>query len=99
MLEETSQQNGIDEAASEEESAKDAPSPEAAGPGRDRGRLVAFGVIGTLVVSGVGLIIASPKASGAPAPPPLALTNAELASQDAGKEQATLAADAGATGA
>jgi Peptidase family M23 len=66
---------------------------------RDRGKILALGAMGALVAIGIGLIVASPRSGGEPAPA-IVLTSRELAvNADAGaqaKEVTAAVADAGA---
>jgi hypothetical protein len=60
------------------------PEPAEAKP-RDRGRTIGLVAMGAFIAVGLGLIALSPRRPAPPAPPPIALTNADLeASSDAG---------------
>jgi hypothetical protein len=78
--------------ANNEEPERAEPGPSMASSVRDRGKVIALGAMGALVVVGIGLILASSRRGGGnSSTPALALTNADLAANtnaDAGAETA-----------
>jgi murein DD-endopeptidase MepM/ murein hydrolase activator NlpD len=80
----------MEESVMSEEAAEMAPTSATSRPPAkpDRTRAIGLGAIGAFVAVGLGLIVLSPRRAPVETPPPLALTNADLAA-DAGSAKAS----------